>query len=1111
MKNSCISMPVPGCRHSVLTRLGCLVLTLFLFTSFGRGAMVTTPPRHAPIAVTVLKPQGAQSGATVQLSVSATPAGTLDFQWYFNQTNLLSGATNSTLTLTNLVLTSAVNYSVVISPMGLMSGGNVPVITAFNPAAALVGATVTIHGTNFSAGASNDIVYFGAVKATVKAASTTNLVVTVPSGATYAPITVTVGGLTAYADSPFLPLFLGGGTLSSSSFVGPTNLTTGNGPARVAIGDLDGDGKPDVVVANVYDRSIWIYRNVSTNGTLATTSFAPPVIFSIGGGPGTQGSDSQYGLALADLTGNGRLDIVTANRNFNLLSIFQNLSSPGSLTSNSFGAEVDITVPGGPVGVAVADMDGDGMPDIVTANQTSNSVSVLRNIYAGGVITSNSFAAPVTFTVGGQATWVCIADIDGDGKADVATSDYNSTNTVSILRNISTVGNIGFAPSVEFAGLGSGGSMAVGDLNGDGKLDLVVGSQSTGQAVSIYQNTSTPGNISLAAPVNLAANGWANTVAIGDLDGDGKPDVVLTAQLPSHLSVFRNLTTPGPITASSFGPRIDLPAGWNPNGLAIADLDGDGRPDLISGNTYDNTVSIYQNELPVGGAPVITVQPTNQTVIVGGTATFGVTVAGSAPLSYQWYLNQTTLLTGATNATLSLINVQVSSAGNYSVTVKNAAGSVVSSNAALTVSSMSSCDPVPSGIVGWWPGEGNADDVVGGNNGTLPNGGSYTNGEVGLAFNFDGISQYLLVQPTNGALDIGSGSGLTIEGWIKPTTLSAVGIITEYERVLATGSGSDVGLDFAINNNDTNNLPGCLGVNLVDTNGASHPLASPGNVITNGVWQHVALTYDKASGFGRLYVDGQLVAQASLGTFTPQTSYTNVLTARTTFNSVASPNAPFAGGIDELSFYSRALSSNEVAAIYNAGTAGKCTSVSAPVITVQPTSETVPVGGTAAFSVTATGTAPLSYQWSVNGASISHATSSTLVVTNVQLNQSGNVYWVTVSNGGGSTISSNVVLTVHSVGSCDSVPSGIVGWWPGEGNADDIFGTNNGILQGGVNFLPGEVGMAFNFYDTNASVFIPASSNLNVGAGPGLTVEAWVKPTDVTQLHPIFEWNSGTN
>ncbi|HEX9045505.1 MAG TPA: FG-GAP-like repeat-containing protein, partial [Verrucomicrobiae bacterium] len=212
------------------------------------------------------------------------------------------------------------------------ASADVVAITGISPTSANVGAAVTINGANFDPQPTNNTVYFGAVKATVVTASPTNLVVTVPSGATYAPVTETVNGLTAYSAQMFLPEFLSGQTLGASSFTEATDLIAGNGPARVVIGDLDGDGKPDVVAANVYDGSIWIYRNISTNGVLSAASFAAPVILTIGGG-----GDSEYGLALADLNGDGKLDLVTANRNLNIVSIFQNLSTPGSLTTNSFG------------------------------------------------------------------------------------------------------------------------------------------------------------------------------------------------------------------------------------------------------------------------------------------------------------------------------------------------------------------------------------------------------------------------------------------------------------------------------------------------------------------------------------------------------------------------------------------------------------------------------------------------------------------------------------------------------------------------------------------------------------------------------------------------------
>jgi hypothetical protein len=119
----------------------------------------------------------------------------------------------------------------------------------------------------------------------------------------------------------------------------------------------------------------------------------------------------------------------------------------------------------------------------------------------------------------------------------------------------------------------------------------------------------------------------------------------------------------------------------------------------------------------------------------------------------------------------------------------------------------------------------------------------------------------------------------------------------------------------------------------------------------------------------------------------------------------------FWGLIDEASIYNRALSSNEIAAIYAAGSAGKCFTPTPPTITTQPTNQTVVVGGTATFTVQAAGTPPLSYQWNFDGANIVGATNMTLTLTNVQASQAGN-YTLLVTNLYGSILSSNAVLTV---------------------------------------------------------------------------------------------------
>ena len=395
------------------------------------------------------------------------------------------------------------------------------------------------------------------------------------------------------------------------------------------------------------------------------------------------------------------------------------------------------------------------------------------------------------------------------------------------------------------------------------------------------------------------------------------------------------------------------------------------------------------------------------------------------------------------------------------------------------------CDPAPAGLVAWWQAEGNAYDSIGNNNGTLINGTSFTNGEVGQAFSFNGVDNFVLVNPASpSSLDVGQGNGLTIECWIKPTTVANEQLIAEYERALGSGDGADVGIDFAIL--PSSQLYADVVANPHDL--VSHEIYAPANLLVAGVWQHVALTYDKASGLEALYINGTNVAQANIGSFTPQTSFTNLLIgARTTYNSVTSPSSGFSGSMDELSVYNRALSSNEIAGIYLAGSAGKCFTPAALVITMQPQSQTNIVGGTATFSVAASGTGPLGYQWSFNTTNIVGATNRTLTMNNVQLSQGGN-YSVVVSNIAGSTNSVAATLTV-TVPVCTPAPSGLVSWWQAEGNGNDIIGTNNATVPAGVTYAIGEVGQAFNFNGTTTLTVADAPSLDPTNA---LTIEYWV-------------------
>ncbi len=364
---------------------------------------------------------------------------------------------------------------------------------------------------------------------------------------------------------------------------------------------------------------------------------------------------------------------------------------------------------------------------------------------------------------------------------------------------------------------------------------------------------------------------------------------------------------------------------WQDNGTNLTDggnIFGSTTTNLIissvsSGNvgTYSVVVSNIAGVLVSSNAflaitpspPVIVTQPTNQAVAVGETVQFVVSAVGNKPFFYQWSWSGTNIL-GATNAMLTLANVQLSQAGNYAVLVTNILGSALSSNAVLTVMP---CDPAPSGLVSWWPGEGNADDIVGANNGTPTGGILYTNGEVGQAFYLNGAGAYVDV-PASSSLNVGTGNGFTIEGWIKPNDVSSEYPLAEWLPYNGVETGSHFWISVSWPGGGG---PGCLYANIFDAANKSHTFSSSPGIVQTGVFQHVALTYDKTTGNAVMYYNGAIVATANLGIFTPATAGDLLFGHRV-------GGAFYPGILDEVSLYNRPLSSNEIAAIYSAGGGG---------------------------------------------------------------------------------------------------------------------------------------------------------------------------------------------
>jgi hypothetical protein len=466
-----------------------------------------------------------------------------------------------------------------------------PTITSFTPASAPVGTRVTINGANFNTVARYNIVYFGATRAKpVWLENSTQLSVLVPPGASYQPISVldTATLLTGYASKPFVVAFKPGTTqvIDNSSFETKVDFATGIKPESVAIGDLDGDGKPDLVVANSNSNTISVYRNLSSPGTITGASFAPKIDFTVGITP--------LAIAIGDLDGTGRPEIVVANYNQSSVSVLPNLSWPGNI---SFGARVNFAVGSVPYSIAIGDLDRDGKADLAVTNISNNTVSVLRNTTNGGI----SFAARVMYATGEVPYAIALGDVNGDANPEMVVANYTSSS-VSVFRNMASPGSItsaSFAAKVDFAA-NAPHAVAIGDLDLDGRPDLAL---SGSNRVSVLRNTTPSGNttaVSFAAKVDFTTGASPYGVAITDLNGDGKPDLATVNSTSNTVSALRNTSWVGNITTGSFSAKVDFNVGSSPFSLAIGDLDMDGKPELVTANYASNTISVLRNTLSSG-------------------------------------------------------------------------------------------------------------------------------------------------------------------------------------------------------------------------------------------------------------------------------------------------------------------------------------------------------------------------------------------------------------------------------------------------------------------------------------------------------------------------------
>lgn len=491
---------------------------------------------------------------------------------------------------------------ILLMVLGMQAGqlfAQAPVIFSVEPLKTNPLSTVKISGTGFSSSPAALQVWFDHVQGTITSSSATFIEVTVPAQAKYHNVEVInlTTRLSAKSIVKVLPSF-SGESFDATKFQSQDLSTNAVASFDICTCDLDGDGKPDIVgTKNVAGTDLLVLHNKSTPGTPNFDKYEK------GNLPALTLNQSTEHAACGDLNGDGKPDVVVtrAGATANSLYVLRNTST----TTPNFAAFVELFLDLGHTArqVVIQDLNGDGKPEIIVANSAAAKLLyVFVNQSSGGTLSINPTPVKISLATGAaneapNTLALEVQDFDGDGRPDIIASQNQGANLFFLKNQSGATISFGTAQTI-ITGGGTFNDVNSADFNNDGKLDLVVTSVFSSQAIILLNKTS-GGTVSFSGTTEqivLTAGTGPFGAEVADLNGDGFEDVIITNRSTSSIHAFIHS---GNTTAPAFTKFIltTLPKfSWFSR---VADFDGDAKPDIVFTSavaTGSNFITMLRNK-----------------------------------------------------------------------------------------------------------------------------------------------------------------------------------------------------------------------------------------------------------------------------------------------------------------------------------------------------------------------------------------------------------------------------------------------------------------------------------------------------------------------------------